>query len=99
MSVVVLREESLAKSIDAIIADAMALSPAGAARAQNLPVVDQSTFDWNKVTEKNWFVCENGKKCYYFPMYLPENRADNYARVKSAMHNLGELGWTARQME
>ena len=77
----------------------MPISPAGAARAKDMPLVDPKTFDWGTVNEDTWFVVEDGKKCYYFPMYLLENQENNFWRVKNTMRMLCARGWNARLMQ
>jgi hypothetical protein len=98
MSTIVVHE-TLPNDIIDIVKDAMPISPAGAARAKNMALVDPATFDWDTVTEDTWFVVEDGKQCYYFPMYLLENQQNNFARVKNTMRMLCARGWNARQMQ
>ena len=51
------------------------------------------------IPEDTWFVVEDGKQCYYFPMYLLENQQNNFWRVKNTMRMLCARGWNARQMQ
>jgi len=95
----VILHETLPNDIIGIVKDAMPISPAGAARAKDMPTVNPNTFDWNTVTEDTWFVVENGKQCYYFPMYLRENQENDFWRVKNTMRTLRGRGWNARLMQ